>query len=162
MSQHIAAKTRLPWEDRWIEPELSQLVKPIEDQQRRAFSTLISNIDDMERVDRTLTWYGPAWKWTIEYQLLNTSGESMQVLAYLVPSNSGPLVCVPLTGKVIEQLPMRRLNKFIRNGIRSAKCAVKIHWAVWNLSASTEVTHLMDLMKRKHKITLGLPKRSRK
>jgi len=161
MNQQTATKTRLPWEDRWSEPELNQLVKPIDDQPRRAFSTLISNIDGLERVGRALTWYGPAWKWTIEYQLLGQNGEAVQVLAYLVPRNSGPLVCVPLTNNVIGHLPMRRLNKFFRNGIRSAKCAVEIQWAVWNLSASTEVIHLMDLIKRKHKILLGLPSRSK-
>ena len=102
MKEHTATHRRLPWEDRGSEPEMGQLVHAIDEQPRRAFKSLIAHIDDLERVGRSLTWYGPAWKWTIEYQLLDTEGRGMQVLAYLVPGNTGPLVCVPLTLSLIH------------------------------------------------------------
>lgn len=155
---HTCTSRRLPWEDRWAQPRLEQLIEPIASDPAEAFQSLMSQIESLDRVHRGLTWYGPAWKWTIEYQLANTGGEDLGVMCYLVPSATSPVVCVPLTDQVIEHLPMRRINRFIRNGIRSAKCPVTIHWAIWRLSASFEVVHLMDLIKRKHKIIFAPPK----
>ncbi len=152
---------RLPWEDRWAEPTLDQLMEPIVPQPRKALKTLMEQVEELGQVERSVTWYGPAWKWTLEYLLQDEQGADLNVLCYLVPSTASPVICVPLTEDVVERLPMRRLNRFIRNGIRSAKCAVSIHWAVWNLTAVAEAGHLMDLIKRKHKI-LSTPAKAAK
>jgi hypothetical protein len=155
MSEQTATKRHLPWEDRWHEPQVEQLFPPIQEQPRRALKGLMSDIEKLGKFVREVCWYGPAWKWTIEYRVPDQN-QVEHVLCYLVPSSAGPLVCVPFSDDVIAQLPMRRLNKFVRNGIRSAKCAVAVHWATWNLTASTEAGHLTDLVKRKHKIISGL------
>ena len=159
---HSCIRRRLPWEDRWAQPSLDQLVDPIESQPAEAIQSLMAQIEGLDRVHRSVTWYGPAWKWTIEYQLVNEAGQDLGVLCYVVPSTASPVVCVPMTVSVIERLPMRRLNRFIRNSVRSAKCAVAIHWALWNLNTPAEVVHLMDLIKRKHKLVSAPPETARR
>jgi hypothetical protein len=73
-----------------------------------------------------------------------------RTLCYVVPNLDRPLVCVPLTAAVIQQLPKRRLARFISEGITSAKCAVSIRWAMWSPSTENEVTLLIDLLRRVH------------
>ena len=107
-------------------------------------------------VEQKVVWYGPGWYWTIQYQFDGSNnGKSGKVLVYLVPNIETPLVCVPLLDEEIGHLPMRRLNKLVRNGIRIAKCAVHVHWATWTPTNQTEIGHINDLIKRKHKLAVG-------
>ena len=78
-------------------------------------------------------------------------------VGYLGPRLEGPLVCLPLSEQTIAALPFARLTRFIKDGIRVAKCAVTIHWATWTPNNQTEVGLLMDLLKRCHKLP-PLPK----
>jgi hypothetical protein len=153
-----AIKTRLPWEDRWTTPSLRQLVHDCEEQRRKVVETLIEQLSGFEGVSQTLLWYGAAWKWTLQFDLQTSSSKQPIILAYLVPKPEAPLLCIPLSKEIIEQLPIRRLNKTVRDGIRSAKCAVEIHWAIWTPSAMTEVEAMVDLIKRKHKLLTAGPK----
>lgn len=151
-----AIPTRLPWEDRWNEPTLEQLLKVQKDQHRKPLTTVIEQVAELEGVEQNLIWYGPAWKWTIEFRLPEVvrNGEA-EVLAYVVPNPETPLVSVPLRDETVDALPIRRLNKYIRDGVKSAKQAVELHWAVWTPSAQTDAEHLIDLIKRKHKLVTG-------
>lgn len=145
---------RLAWEDRWTQPDLADLIAPLQEQSKGPFEALMGQIETLLPVRRDVKWCGPAWKWTIRYTSLDSQEEELDLLAYLVPNSVAPLVCIPMANNIIERLPMRRLNRFIRNGIGSAKCAVATHWAEWNLTADGEANHLMDIIKRKHKILL--------
>jgi len=144
-----------PWEDRWAMPELDQLLKPIEEQRRKVVDILIKQIGEYPGVHQTLIWHGTAWKWTLQFSLYGEDGELIDTLAYLVPNPESPVLCVPLKPQTVEKLPLKRLNRYIRDGIRVAKRAVEIYWAVWNPTAVTETEHLMDLIKRRHKIMLA-------
>ena len=84
--------------------------------------------------------------------LHDDNGREMDVMAYFVPNPQTPIFCIPMRQELIAQLPLKRLNRYIREGIRSSKCAVELHWAMWVPTASTEADHLTDLFKRKHKI----------
>ena len=151
----MTQQERLPWQNRWSSPAMDDLIQPIQDQSRKALSTLMDQIAGLDGLEQRLCWNGPSWRWTIEYRLEHppkSEEEEPEAVCYLVPNAERPVVCVPLTNAVVEKLPMRRLNKLVRNGIRSAKCAVSVHWATWNLTASAEVPHLFDLIKRKRKL----------
>ena len=145
-----AKATRLPWEDRWSTPTLEQLLEPIEENRRKIIDTLISRIGEYEGVGSNLAWHGISWRWTLELPL--TIDGQTQPFIYIVPNPEAPIVCVPMPQDVVDRLPLKRLNRFIREGIRSAKCAVDTQWAKWTPSAGTEVEHLMDLVKRLHKL----------
>lgn len=150
-----AIPTRLPWEERWARPTLEQLLKPQKDQVRAPLTALIEQLGELEGVEQDLVWYGPAWKWTIQFRLADEADDEGSILTYVVPNPETPLVSVPLRDETVEQLPIRRLNKYIRDGIRSAKQAVELHWAVWTPTSQSDAEHLLDLIKRKHKIRTG-------
>jgi hypothetical protein len=166
------SNTRLAWQNRWSQPGLETLLNALKPHHRRAFNHLMQGIDVIEGVSKSLIWYGPGWKWTLQYvqapgpKAGNRKGgtgngqgpapaELSQALCYLVPDSQMPLVCVPLSAGVIEQLPLKRLSKYIRDGIAVAKCAVAIRWAVWSPISDSEAGLLMDLIKRKCTITSG-------
>jgi hypothetical protein len=125
----------------------------------------MNELTPLHGVQRSILWYGPAWKWTIHFTLppqnrkgAKASQQSAEpdTLCYLVPRVESPMVCVPLSDAVIEKLPMARLSRMIRDGIKMAKCALAIHWACWNPSNQGEVAHIVDLVKRRHKFTMGI------
>jgi hypothetical protein len=155
-----SAINRLAWNDRWSQPTLAQLVDPLKSHHRRVFDSLLQQFNDLPSVNQSIIWYGPAWKWTIHYTLAlrpakGAKSVEPETLAYLVPRLEAPLVCVPLGDAVIDQLPMARFSKFIREGIKMAKCAVAIHWACWTPGNMSEVGLIMDMVKRRHKLALN-------
>ncbi len=148
-------KVKSPWEDRWVQPELAQLLNPLDEQRRKIVDILIEKINEFPGVHQGLIWHGAAWRWTLEFSLYDEDGKLLETLAYLVPNPETPVLCVPMKSQMVEKLPIKRLNRYIRDGIRVAKRAMDTHWAVWTPTAVTETEHLMDLIKRRHKILLA-------
>ena len=149
-----ATRSRLPWEDRWHEPTIDELIEPQKETIKRLVPGLLEQIEQLDGVERRLAWHGTSWKWTVEYPVPQAK-EAKYPLAYFVPNPEQAEICVPLRPEHIEKLPIRRLNRFIRDNIRSSKCAVEIHWAKFTPSSQAEAEHLMDLIKRKHKMLLA-------
>ncbi len=157
----------VPWLDRWSEPTPDQLMEPLDEAHRKVLGDLLEHINKFDHIRSSLAWRGVSWHWTLEYLLHDPEGNKLDTFCYVVPNTAGPQICIPLTDAIIHRLPFRRLHKFVRNGIRSAKRAVVISWATWNLNAPFEVELLADLVKRKHKILLepfkpAKPKNNRK
>ncbi len=167
--------TPVPWLDRWTKPTLAQLLDPLKVHNRRQFDRLIAALATFDDIDQTIMWYGPSWKWSLQYtytpalcaedepsvtrgkgrtgrtRRTSQTESQTETLCYLVPRLEMPLVCVPLTNEMVEMLSHKRLSGFVRDGVRVAKCAVDTHWATWTPNSEAECEHLMDLLKRKMK-----------
>jgi hypothetical protein len=152
---------RPAWEDRWNPPTFEQLMAPQKEQHQNLLHELLNRLEGFDGVSRDIIWWGDSWKWTLQFNLDTPDGPTSEPMAYFVPNPESPIFCVPLREELIAQLPMKRLNRYIRDGIRGAKCAVQIHWAKWTPTAMTEVEHLTDLIKRKHKLLTGQAKPSK-
>ena len=151
------ASSRHPWEDRWHEPTLDQLNEPLKEGQRRVVQRLIEGVEAFDGVDWHFAWHGRAWKWTIQFDLYDASGQLIGPIAYLVPNPDLVELCLPLKEETIHQVNLKRLHKFVRDGVRAAKCAVELHWAVFNPTAVSEADQLVDLVKRVRKVLRGEP-----
>ncbi len=146
---------RLPWQDRWNQPTVEQLLAPFKSETDQPLTRLVSKLDALDHAERAITWYGPAWRWTMHYSVADPDGVAdadANTLAYLVPNNKTPAVSVPLHPDLIGQLPLKRMTKYVREGIRIAKCAVEIHWATWTPTNDSDADALADLLKHKHKL----------
>ncbi|QQE12498.1 hypothetical protein JD969_03230 [Planctomycetota bacterium] len=152
------SNTQGAWEDRWTKPTFDMLMSVYDPAGRkRILEQLFANFDEFDNIRREIVWHGSAWKWTEQFILVDSKGKDIDILVFFVPNPETPQICVPLRKDFIDSLPMKRLNKFVREGIRSAvaKCAVEVAWASWSPNASTEVEHLTDLFKRKYKFMTG-------
>lgn len=152
MTSKATETARPAWDDRWNPPTFEQLMAPQKEQHIALLHKLLESVEAFEGVERSIIWYGSAWKWTIQYTMPSDRADIPDPMAYFVPDPEQPIFCVPMRETMIERLPMKRLNRYIRDGIRGAKCAVEVHWAKWTPTAMTEVEHLLDLIKRKHKM----------
>lgn len=155
-----ATASRLPWEDRWTEPSVRQLLQPVPARHRRLLEAIVDELDGYEDLAQRVVWYGPGWNWTVQYQFSSAPASACDVLCYLVPRLESPQVCVPLRSQEIDSLPMRRLSRIVREGIRSAKCAVTVNWAVFTPNSTSEAEHLIDLIRRKHESATNAPRAS--
>lgn len=143
------------WADRWTKPTMEKLLEPLKEHHRQGLEHLLEQAETLDRINQSLIWYGPSWKWTIQLSLVDDQSNDQTSLGYLVPNLERPIVCIPLDESMLSALPSRRLGRFINEGIRSAKCAVAVHWATWTPNSFSEVKLLADLMKRKVKIILA-------
>lgn len=152
-----AVKMRSPWENRWKEPAIADLMADIPENYRKPFEDLMAGIEEYEEVQRSMIWYGVSWKWTIHYEFIDAAGNPIRTLGYVVPRHEQPVVCLPMSADQVLSLPIRRLNRAIRDNIKGAKCALETHWAMWNPNNNTEIGHILDLVKRLHKFEFNPP-----
>jgi hypothetical protein len=137
-----------PWYNRWTSPSLEELIATLKASRRGAIDKLMNQLAAMSQVRRTLDWYGSSWGWSLRYDLLDEQQKEAGVLCYLVLNPEEPQVCVPMSQEQVDQLPIKRLNRAIREGIDTAKCAVSTHWAVWTPTNQSEAGHILDLLNR--------------
>ena len=154
------------WTNRWAPPTDEQLLSNLTGNTENHVRNLIQRVEDAAPgVERRVVWHGTSWRWTIQFTSPSTLGfndasdqedePGRDLLYTIVPNPLEVLVVIPLRPEHLEHLPIRRLNRYIRDGIRNAKWAVDLRWVKWIPTANTEVEHLLDLLKRKAKIAVG-------
>jgi len=161
MSTKAAYLPLKPWVDHWNAPTAEALLKEIKETHRTVLPTLREQLRQMPGVEERVVWMGDAWKWAFEYTLPahHVSGpESPDALAYLVPDPEMPLFVMPIADAFIASLPFKRLNRYIRDGIKSGKLAVDIIWISWAPGPGPELEHLIDVLKRKYRFLVAPPK----
>jgi hypothetical protein len=136
------------WQNRWHEPATEELLQPLKAHYRRVFENLTAEMETGGQVRIDRIYYQATWNWTIVLQLLDENGERTATLCYLVPRIENPQVSVPIPAAVLEQLPIRKLNRYVRDAIASSKCAVSIHWVSFSPTTQAEVGHITDLLRR--------------
>jgi len=142
------------WEDRWSEPTADQLIDNIIADRRSYIVELRRYLHELERYEEHVIWGGPGWNWTLAYRLPGAGDTAADTFAYIVPRPEEPVFSVPFTDRVMDRLPIRRLNRTVRENLRSAKKGISLNWATWTPNMNTEVEHLKDLLKRKNKLLI--------
>jgi len=141
------------WEDRWNQPTADELIASITEDRRSYIVELINHARSFETYEEEVIWAGTGWHWTLVFRMPGGDDTAQDTFCYIVPRHEEPLICIPLTKEVLEKLPIRRLNRLVRDELRLAKRGVAMNWAMWTPSMNTETEHLKDLLKRKHKLT---------
>jgi hypothetical protein len=151
--RHPAAQS--PWYNRWENPTEAQLMapygEPIDTLLPKLFNLAAEQVPGLER---QLLWHGTSWRWSFHYTAPTRDG-GRDTLFYFVPNPLEHVIAIPMFPDMLQHVPVRRLNKYVRDGIRGAKWAVTTRWGMWTPSNNPEVDHLADLIKRKGKIMMG-------
>ncbi len=158
-----ASSTSLhPWQDRWTQPTLKELLGSLGKPLGRTVDKLVQRLDELEGVEHAMTWYGPSWGWTVEFTIPgepdgrgNSKRGQRRPLAYLVPNLDGPLLSVPISIPLMDQLRPKRLRRYIKDSLESAKHSVDHYWATWTFTNQAEVDLLFEIIERKHRFLTG-------
>lgn len=146
------------WSDRWAPPTADDLMAALVEPASLVIPKLLAAAyDNVADLQQEVIWHGSSWRWTLQFTAPCTlpGCDERDILFYFVPNPNEPLICMPLRPEHLQFMPIRRLNRYVRDGIRSAKWAVDVRWGKWTPTANTEIEHLGDLIKRKGKILIG-------
>ena len=140
-------RVRVPWEDQFRTPSLEDLRGHYTRQLSNLLESARSRLLAFAGVSEEVAWQGVPWRWTLIYRCPD---DPTRAWAYLVPHPAGPKISLPLTAEMVERLPMRRMKKFVRDGVLGARRVDSVYWATWDISSREQLEEVLDLAKRKH------------
>jgi len=123
------APNRTLWENRFRQPDAKELVEAIAKHLVPVAVHARAQLSAAAGVGETLLWHG-VWKWTFTY---SSTGESGRAWVYLIPDPEHLRMCVPFSADLMQQLPMRKLPKYLRDGLIHAPQVRDIKWPTWEL-----------------------------
>jgi hypothetical protein len=143
-----------PWANKFRRPSADELLAQYGSKQlAQLVAAARAELAGLAGVTETLSWNGVPWRWSFEYRPEHPSPlAGGQPLAYLVPDPQRPQIAVPLTVEMIDQLPVRRLKRFVREGIVHGRIVAQVYWPSWEFALRSQLDEIMDLVVRKHKL----------
>lgn len=154
------------WSDKFRMPAIDELRAELAKPLQPVFDAARSSLCDLDNLHEVLAWQGVPWRWTLVYRGRGDLQESTnhaaasgpgRGFAYVIPDPARVQVCVPLTGALIETLPMRRFKKPVRDGVQLARSVAGVWWPTWDIASAAAWEEVLELVERKHKALLGAP-----
>lgn len=134
-------KCRAAWPDRFRVPTPDELLNPFNKQVGALIEHVRERLLATEAVKEEISFQG-VWNWTFVYRLPNDSDLGW---AYLVPDPAKPRISVPVQDDIVADLPIRKLSKFIRDGLIHAPMVNGVRWATWDLVNKTQADDILSL-----------------
>ena len=135
------------WSDRFREPLARELVG--------ALGKQIGGVTDHVRGRRitlgateTVAWCG-VWKWTLVFQ---GEGEA-RPWAYIVPDPAKVVLTLVLPDEMITALPLKKLPRFVRDGLAHAPVVDGFRWAKWDLQGKAQADEILVVCEHRPKGT---------
>ncbi|HYE61507.1 MAG TPA: hypothetical protein VD997_05895 [Phycisphaerales bacterium] len=135
------SKTRLAWLDRYKAPTPDDLLAPFNKQSAALIEHTRQKLRACEGVKEDIAWHG-VWNWAFVYRM---SGDAERAWAYLIPDPAKPRVVLPVLDDALPELPIRKLTKFIRDGLTHAPMVDGLRWASWDLLNKTQADDIVSL-----------------
>lgn len=148
---YAVKKIRLPWEDQFRVPTLDDLRGHYPKQLGNLIEVARERLLQFNGVREEVSWQGLPWRWTLVYRCPQ---DPVRAWAYLVPDPEKPKLSLPLTDEQVQALPMRRLKKFVRDGVLCARKVDSVYWATWDITNRAQLDEVLDLVRRKHQYVL--------
>ena len=120
---------RTLWEDRFRCPSPVELVEALPKHLVAVAAHAREQLAGARSVEESLLWHG-VWKWTFTY---TQASDSARAWVYLIPDPARLRLCVPFAADIIQQLPLRKLPKYLRDGLIHAPQVGAIKWPTWEL-----------------------------
>jgi hypothetical protein len=141
-------KPRLAWQDRFRAPSPEDLIAPFNKQSGALVEHARQRLLGVECVREEIAWHG-VWNWTFVYRI---PGDGDRAWAYLIPDPAKPRLAVPVEDEIIPELPIRKLSKFIRDGLTHAPIVDGVRWSCWEIANRTQVEDIVSLAQHKLKL----------
>jgi len=132
-------------EDRFREPTLEQLRAGLQEDAREAFDRLRDHLAGLDDVTESFGWHGSTWGWCLEYRIEGEDGP----MAMLAAMPDDPQLIMPIDKAFVDQLPVRRLKRGIRDGLELGLEPFDVPWAIWSVHPPNILDELVDLINRR-------------
>lgn len=155
MSAERSLQQKHPWANKFRRPTPDELIAQYGSKQlAQLVAAARAELSRLAGVAETLSWNGVPWRWSFEYRAERPApgAAGAQPLAYLVPDPQRPQIAVPLTAEMIDLLPVRRLKRFVREGIVHGRIVAQVYWPSWEFALRSQLDEIMDLVVRKHRL----------
>lgn len=136
------------WENRFEVPTMADLTKPYTKPLLEIFEIARKRLGAFEGVTKELSWQGPSWKWCLMY---SHPADTTEAWAYLVPHPDFVVIAIPLEVDLAMSFPMRRLKKFVRDGLVTGQRTGETLWPWWAINNKTSLEDVLDIIKRKNR-----------
>jgi hypothetical protein len=136
------------WENRFEVPTMADLTRPYAKPMHDLFDTAKKRLGSFEGVTKELAWQGPSWKWCLTYQ---NPKDQTDAWAYLVPHPDFVIIAIPMKIELATSLPMRRLKRFVRDGLVAGHRTGDTLWPWWAINNKTSLEDVLDIIKRKNR-----------
>lgn len=140
-----ANRDRIAWEDRFRAATIDQLRAPLNKQLLGAFDAARERLQEMDGLSEELVWKGIPWRWTLAY-----TADRDEDWVFLVPQPTRPYLVLPLSLETLTKLPVRRLSKFVRDGILHAACVAGVYWPQWDIQTKGQVEDVFAVVAMKY------------
>jgi hypothetical protein len=136
-----ALKNRQAWMDRYKAPTVDELLSSFNKQLGGVVHHARERMLAIDGVKEEVSWQG-VWRWTLVYRI---PGEGERGWAYLVMDPSKPRLAVPVPDELISDLPVKKLSKFVRDGLAHAPTVDGVRWAHWEIQGKTQADDILSL-----------------
>ena len=149
MPKQPAHNKPAPWTDRFRSPDAETLLAELQPEHVGWFTSIREELMSAAACSESLEWAGLPWRWSFHLRSDEVKAAEPHPFAVLVPNPEGPSVAMPLPLTMVAALPMRRLSRYIRDGLAEAKAVGETLFAEWKLGAASHVDDIADLARRK-------------
>ena len=139
------------WTDEFNKPKIEQLRDMLDADQKKVFDKARGKIMELGNIDEEVIWHGDCWFWCFSFAI--EGDEDPLALIIFAEEEKGFCfqVASPLQEDFLDQLPTRRLKRFVRDGIELAMPPHQTNWAIWSVSTLPSVDDLLPVLKSKYK-----------
>lgn len=146
------AKGRLAWDDRFTVPTQATLIAGLPGHLSAVAEHVRAKLLATEGISEEVGWQG-VWKWTFVYV---SAAEPTKAWVYLVPDPSKLRISIPVPAALIPELPVKKLSKFVRDGLLHAPLVGRTKWPMWEVQGKGQVDDILELSR--YKLAMLAPK----
>ncbi len=143
------ARTRTPWEDRFRTPTYELLRDLSNKQVAGVFDAARTRLLAIPDVRCTLCWLGIPWRWSLEFR---SPLDPARAWAVLVMQPNKPEIAVPLPASVLAKIPLSKLPRPIRDGLKASISIAGVFWPSWECEGKTQVDEVLQVLEMKRGI----------
>ncbi len=143
MTKHAATS---PWKDQFNQPLPDDLRALVTGDAKKAFDRARSRLHALGELSEDVQWFGDCWYWSLAFMREGSD----EPLALLIPSPEDFQMAAPLDHDFLSQLSIRRLKRFVRDGLELAMPPHNTRWAFWSTPTTGAVEDVMPVLKNKY------------
>ncbi len=147
-------KARPVWKNRFRTPQAPELLDAMDKQVSVVVAYARDLIRGFPQLSETLEWQG-VWNWTFTY----SNGDPRGPVAFVVPNPARPRLTLALPDEAIPNLPIKKLSRYVRDGLAHAPVVDGVRWAAWDIASKGQVDEVVTLLRLRYPADPG-PKSS--